>query len=184
MADVVTEAGEAARPRSVAMNVDTGEKTWLTPRCILDPRGRFDLDPCCPDGGMPWRTADRMVTKDEDGLRQDWEGLRVWLNPPYGREAEPFFRKLVSRSRGGGVALVFARTDTKLWQDYIFPNAHSVLFLRRRVRFCRQDGTPGETATAPSALISFSAEDADVLARAVDPLRPDALSGFVVSLRR
>ena len=84
----------------------------------------------------------------------------------------------------GGVALVFARTDTKLWQDFIFPNAYSVLFLRRRVRFCRQDGTPGETATAPSALISFSAEDADVLARAVDPLRPDALSGFVVSLRR
>lgn len=102
MAGVVTEACDAARPRSVAMNVDTGEKTWLTPRCILDPLGRFDLDPCCPDGGMPWRTADRMVTKDEDGLRQDWEGLRVWLNPPYGREAEPFFRKLVSRSRGGG----------------------------------------------------------------------------------
>ena len=102
MADVVTEACDAARPRSVAMNVDTGEKTWLTPRYILSPLGRFDLDPCCPEGGMPWRTADRMVTKAEDGLRQDWEGLRVWLNPPYGREAEPFFRKMVSRSRGGG----------------------------------------------------------------------------------
>lgn len=49
--------------QSVSMNIDTGEKTWLTPKWIIDVLGAFDLDPCCPDGEMPWRTADRMVTK-------------------------------------------------------------------------------------------------------------------------
>ena len=55
--------------QSVSMNIDTGEKTWLTPKWIIDVLGAFDLDPCCPDGEMPWRTADMMVRKKEDGLR-------------------------------------------------------------------------------------------------------------------
>lgn len=97
------------KPRSVNMNVDSGEKTWLTPRYIIDALGPFDTDPCCPDGGMPWPTATRMITKSEDGLAQAWEG-HVWLNPPYGREALPFFRQMTSY-RGGVLALcLYART--------------------------------------------------------------------------
>lgn len=49
------------------MNVDTGQKTWLTPKWIIDALGPFDMDPCVPDH-MPWSTATRMVTKAEDGL--------------------------------------------------------------------------------------------------------------------
>ena len=67
------------------MNVDSGQKTWLTPPEIIRSLGEFDLDPCVPDS-MPWQTAKRMVTKAEDGLTVDWNGKRVWLNPPYGRE--------------------------------------------------------------------------------------------------
>ena len=62
--------------RSISMNVDTGEKTWLTPPSILRRLGVFDLDPCCPDGGMPWPTASRMITKSEDSLSRDWGGGR------------------------------------------------------------------------------------------------------------
>lgn len=91
--------------RSVYMNVDTGEKTWLTPKYIVDALGPFDLDPCCPDGGMPWTTAKRMVTKSEDGLSVDWTGCRVWMNPPYGRESAPFFEKMSHHVSGGGQEL-------------------------------------------------------------------------------
>ena len=150
--------------RSANMNIDTGEKTWLTPPDIIIALGKFDLDPCCPDGKMPWRTAERMITKSEDGLKADWNGKRVWLNPPYGREAMPFFEKMVSHS-GGGVALVFARTDTALWQDIIFPNASAILFIRGRLRFYKKDGTQGEAATAPSALVAFSSWDASMLVK-------------------
>ena len=163
--------------QSVSMNVDTGYKTWLTPKWIIDVLGAFDLDPCCPDGEMPWRTADRMVTKSENGLRVDWRNQRVWLNPPYGREALPFFKKMIDDD-AHGIALVFARTDTTLWQKYIFPHANCILFLSGRLRFCRQDGTEGETATAPSALIAFGTEDGKVLC---DACERGYVNGFVMA---
>lgn len=86
--------------KSYNMNIDTGEKTWLTPRYIIDALGPFDLDPCCPPT-MPWRTATRMVHWPDDGLKVDWTGKRVWCNPPYGREAVPFLRKMAENKTGG-----------------------------------------------------------------------------------
>ena len=87
--------------RSYNMNIDTGEKTWLTPPHIIDTLGPFDLDPCCPPK-MPWQTATEMVCRPADGLAVDWRGKRVWLNPPYGREAVPFLRKMAIGGTGGG----------------------------------------------------------------------------------
>ena len=130
--------------RSVAMNIDSGEKTWLTPPHIIEALGPFDLDPCCPPN-MPWQTAAQMVCRPDDGLAVDWTGKRVWLNPPYGRDAMPFLGRMAVHDRGG-ILLIFARTDTSAWQDWIFPYAYSILFLRGRLRFlptrrnARRDG--------------------------------------------
>lgn len=140
------------------MNVDTGEKTWLTPPSIIEALGPFDLDPCCPSN-MPWRTATQMISLPDNGLLADWSGKRVWCNPPYGREAIPFLRKMAENTNGGGYSLIFARTDTSAWQDFIFPYAYGVLFLRGRIKFYKADGTPGETAPAPSALVAYSERD-------------------------
>lgn len=139
------------------MNIDTGEKSWLTPPEIIDALGPFDLDPCCPST-MPWRTAAQMVHWPNDGLKVDWTGKRVWLNPPYGRDAVPFLGRMAVHD-GGGILLIFARTDTSAWQDRIFPYAYGILFLRGRLRFHRPDGTQGETASAPSALVAYSERD-------------------------
>lgn len=87
--------------KSYNMNIDTGEKTWLTPPHIINALGPFDLDPCCPPT-MPWRTATRMVHWPEDGLQVDWTGKRVWCNPPYGHDAVPFLRKMAENKIGGG----------------------------------------------------------------------------------
>lgn len=86
--------------KSYNMNIDTGEKTWLTPPEIINALGPFDLDPCCPPT-MPWRTATRMVHWPNDGLKVDWTGKRVWCNPPYGRDAVPFLRKMAENKTGG-----------------------------------------------------------------------------------
>ena len=85
---------------SYNMNIDTGEKTWLTPPHIINALGPFDLDPCCPPT-MPWRTAAQMVHWPDDGLKVDWTGKRVWCNPPYGREAMPFLGRLAVHKGGG-----------------------------------------------------------------------------------
>ena len=87
-------------------NIDTGEKSWLTPPQIISSLGEFDIDPCCPPN-MPWKTAKRMVCQPENGLEVDWTGKRVWLNPPYGRESVPFLIKMTHQSKllredGGG----------------------------------------------------------------------------------
>ena len=87
--------------KSYNMNIDTGEKTWLTPPHIIQALGPFDLDPCCPPT-MPWRTAKQMVHWPNDGLKVDWTGQRVWCNPPYGRDAVPFLRKMAENKTGGG----------------------------------------------------------------------------------
>ena len=142
---------------SQRMNLDSGEKTWLTPPHIIEKLGPFDLDPCCPDE-MPWPTASDMVTKDRDGLSVDWSGKRVWLNPPYGRESYPFLRRM-ARHSGGGIAFLFARTDTKAWQKYIFPAAYGILFISGRVNFYQKDGSIGKRSPAPSALVAYSAQD-------------------------
>lgn len=60
---------------------------------------------------------------------------------------------------GGGYSLIFARTDTSAWQDWVFPFAFGALFVRGRIRFFKADGAPGETAPAPSALIAYTQED-------------------------
>lgn len=97
--------------KSYNMNIDTGEKTWLTPPHIIQALGPFDLDPCCPPT-MPWQTATQMVCRPDDGLAVDWTGKRVWCNPPYGREAVPFLRKMAENKTRGGVFCLYLHEPT------------------------------------------------------------------------
>ena len=111
-----------------------------------------------------------------DGLLADWNGHRVWCNPPYGRDGLPFIKRMAKHAKaetGGGMLLVFARTDTAAWQDWIFPFACGALFLRGRMRFHRPDGSLDSTATAPSALVAYSSAD-------MDALRTSGLQGAVL----
>ena len=93
------------------INADSGEKTWLTPKRVIDALGHFDTDPCCPPN-MPWRTADRMLTKEDDGTTAPWVG-RVWLNPPYGREALPFLRRMADHEGGVSSSSSHGRTPMR-----------------------------------------------------------------------
>ena len=105
---------------------------WYTPKEVLKALGRFDLDPCAPVHPL-WPTAEVMYDRDMDGLSLKWEG-RVWLNPPYSRPLiEQFVRKLAEH--GNGIALLFNRCDSKMFQDVIFEKATGMKFLRHRIRF-------------------------------------------------
>lgn len=93
---------------------------WYTPKEIIDALGEFDLDPCAPMRPL-WRTARVMYNKEQDGLKQKWEG-RVWLNPPYSRPTiEHFITRMVEHNNG--IALLFNRLDNKMFQDVVFPKA-------------------------------------------------------------
>ena len=133
---------------------------WYTPKEIIDALGEFDLDPCAPVNPL-WQTGKVMYDKNVDGLKQEWKG-RVWLNPPYSR---PLIEKFISRmaEHGNGIALLFNRCDSKMFQDTIFEKATAMKFLRNRIRFYRQDGTRGDSPGCGSILIAFGEDNAEIL---------------------
>jgi len=146
---------------------------WLTPPAIIRALGDFDLDPCTCDA-MPWKTADKQFTLADDGLTQDWGDNRVWLNPPYSREAVKWLRLMAKHNHG--TALVFARTETAWFFETVWRAASAVLFLEGRLHFHYPDGTRAKAnAGAPSCLVAYGRFDSYKLA-------DSGLAGYFVTL--
>jgi len=141
---------------SARMNNDE----WLTPPYIFLGLGPFDLDPCSPVV-RPWPIAKKHYTKEDDGLSKEWEG-RVWCNPPYGREAEKWLKRLCEH--GNGIALIFARTETEMFFRYVWEKASAVLFIRGRLIFYHVDGERAKAnAGAPSCLVAYGKSNVNAL---------------------
>jgi len=75
---------------------------------------------------------------------------------------------------GNGIALVFARTETRMFFNYIWNDADGILFLRGRLAFFHVDGTEGGHAGAPSCLIAYGRNN-------VNALRDSKLDGILVT---
>jgi hypothetical protein len=146
-------SGAMGSHQSAAMLSDI----WLTPPAIVEALGPFDLDPCSPIG-RPWDTAAKHYTIDDDGLAQQWDGY-TWVNPPYGKEAATWLDRLADH--GDGIALVFARTETRMFFDHVWPRADALLFIEGRLHFHRPDGTRAKANSgAPSVLIAYGSRAA------------------------
>lgn len=131
---------------------------WLTPPDIVRAVGPFDLDPCAAVN-QPWQTAIDQWT--DGGLDWPWVG-NVWCNPPYGRETEKWLRRCAEH--GNAIALVFARTETRMFFDYVWETAAALLFLRGRPHFHRPDGTRASgNSGGPLVLIGYGRKMADRL---------------------
>lgn len=137
---------------------------WLTPPEIIRALGPFDLDPCAPVV-RPWDTAASHYTKNDDGLNLPWHG-RVWLNPPYGNQTFNWLGRLAIHRNG--IALIFARTETRGFHIVVWNKAHALFFFRGRLRFFHADGTQAGPANAPSVLVSYSREDTEAIRAAAD----------------
>jgi len=135
---------------------------WLTPPEIISSLGSFDLDPCAAPEPRPWPTARQHITLPGDGLRADWKGARVWMNPPYS-DAGRWVRRL--SVHGHGTALVFARTEPSWFWEYIWRRSSALLFITGRLHFYRATGLRAPmNAGAPSVLVAYGPGDADALA--------------------
>ena len=144
---------------------------WLTPPEILQSLGLFDMDPCASQF-QPWRTAEKQFTIEDDGLARDWVG-RVWCNPPYGPHAEKFLKRMADH--GNGIALIFARTETKAFQQHCWQRADAMLFMSGRIKFRLPGGGVAGPAGAPSVLIAYGKGN-------VHALRSSKIPGYVVEL--
>lgn len=92
-------------------------------------------------------------TFSDNGLLQDWEGERVYCNPPYS-SIRPWIEKAWEETNAGIVVMLLPanRTEQAWWQDLIEPfrvreNCRlRVEFLPGRLRFLK----PGQTAIGPN----------------------------------
>lgn len=141
-----------------------GTDEWLTPPEILAKLGPFDLDPCSPhESRRPWTTATKHYSKEDDGLSQEWQG-RVWMNPPFGREAAKWMCKLAEH--GNGIALIPARTETAMFFESVWGAADAVLFLQGRPHFHRVDGSRAPfNSGAPICLVAYGVANVAALER-------------------
>lgn len=147
---------------------------WLTPPWLLEKLGQFDLDPCSPGDRRPWDTAKAHYSLPDDGLSLPWEG-RVWCNPPYGLEATKWLKRCYEH--GNATALIFARTETKMFFDYVWDKAHSILFIKGRLFFHHVNGEQAKANSgAPSVLISYDQDNTNFL-------KASDISGKLIILR-
>lgn len=142
-------------------NRSEGKETYFTPPPIVKPLGLFNLDPCT-HVDRPWDTAEEHMTIEDDGLLLPWFG-RVWMNPPYGKALGDWMNKLALHNNG--TALIFARTETAAFHDYVFPYADSILYVKGRITFYDINGDllPNNSG-APSVLIGYGENNSDAIA--------------------
>jgi hypothetical protein len=132
----------------VATDSEAAESTtWLTPLSLVRTLGEFDLDPCGYPGHDTAKTL--FCLPERDGLECAWFG-RVWLNPPYGKEAKTWLGRL--DVHGNGIALIFGRLETKWIQPFL---SNGFFQLEGRINFISDRGGKTGNAGAPSILIPF-----------------------------
>lgn len=147
---------------------------WLTPPAIINTLAPFDLDPCSPIV-PPWKIADRTFTVNDDGLRQEWFG-RVWCNPPYGKETAKWLRKCAEH--GNAIALIFNRTETAMFFDYVWNAADAVFFIEGRLTFYHVNGASANSpAGSGSVLIAYGKNN-------VESLRNAGIRGKLIELSK
>jgi hypothetical protein len=129
----------------------TRKEEWYTPKKILDALGIFDLDPCSPK--KPYnKIANNIYTKEDNGLNKKWSGS-VYCNPPYGKQTKFWLSKCAEHDNC--IALIFARTETKMFFNYVWNKASSVFFIKARLKFLNEKNQIIGSAGAPSVLISY-----------------------------
>ena len=127
---------------------------WATPKDFYEELNKefdFDYDPC-------------PLHAEFDGLTIEW-GQRNFINPPYSRKLkEAFVKKAITEAEQGKlcVMLLPVSTSTKLFHDYILPNAQDIRFVRGRIKF-RGVNTFGEyvdnkTPMHDSMIVIFNKE--------------------------
>ncbi len=97
----------------------------------LNKEFNFDFDPCPYNEGV-------IIN---DGLKIDW-GKSNFVNPPYSQKLkEQFIIKGIEEMKKGNISvfLIPVSTSTKLFHDYIKPNASEIRFIKGRIKFGKID---------------------------------------------
>jgi hypothetical protein len=139
---------------------------WYTPPRLFTALGcSFDLDVASPGPSVvPWIPAHRYIDREDDGLKEDWQGF-VWMNPPFGARNGllPWLNKFVAHRNG--VCLVPDRTSAPWWQ-LSAPDMDLILFVSGKIKFIGADGKPGNSPAQGTCLMALGSRGKEALHRA------------------
>lgn len=147
----------------------SNKQDWETPQWLFDKLNKhfkFDLDSCANELNSKCKM---WYTELTDGLKQNWYndgGRSVFVNPPYNNITQ-WVKKCYEESQKGCtvVMLIPARTDTKVWHEYICKGR--VTLLKGRLKFSNSKNS----SPFPSCIVVFgSMYDAGIRNQADDPL--------------
>lgn len=125
---------------------NSDKKDWNTPPKYVEPireffGGKIDFDPCSNEHSLVDASVN-VVYPFQDGLKEDWNYKKIFVNPPYGRSdgtsLYSWFSKAVQEYNHEKeiIFLVPVATNTKHFKDIIFTQFTSVCFLAdTRLRF-------------------------------------------------
>lgn len=111
---------------------------WATPDYVFNKLnekfGPFDLDPAASNLNTK---CEKYYTRSDNGLRQDWSGAAVFLNPTYGREILGWARKCAESRYNTKIicALLPGRTDSYWFQAHVLLTANELHFVKGRIKF-------------------------------------------------
>ncbi|TIX28891.1 DNA N-6-adenine-methyltransferase [Mesorhizobium sp.] len=130
---------------------DGKSNDWYTPAYIFAALGcEFDLDVAHPATAKTHVPAKQFISANS--LEQDWFGF-IWMNPPFGARnslstwLDKFF------AHGNGIALTPDRTSCPWWQA-ANRQADAVLFIDKKVKFERPDGSLGKSPSNGTTLFA------------------------------
>ena len=132
------------------------KQDWGTPPHVFDffdAKYNFQLDAAAREDNA---LCERFIGPETDALSVPWEAQTVWLNPPYGRGVGRWVEKAYREAQAGKTVgvLIFARTDTKWWHNFVM-KALVVYLIKGRIKFVGPDGSAANPATAPSCFVVF-----------------------------
>lgn len=116
------------------------DNKWNTPRYLFDILNKvmpISLD--CASSPEHTLVPGKYITEKEDETWTAEGETGLFINPPYSptKVCTRLVKKVVEQAKLHNIPaaiLIPSRTDTKLWQDIIFPNC-SIIFISGRIKF-------------------------------------------------
>lgn len=130
-------------PRAI---LQTNSIEWWTPQRYVDMArsvmGDIDLDPASCAEANETICARQFFDRHTNGLTKEWRG-RVWLNPPYGKDARAFVYRLLTEYENGrvtqAIALLNSNSVESIW--FVPLRAFLLCFPRGRIHFMSPNAT-------------------------------------------
>lgn len=141
----------------------SNKQDWETPQWLFDKLNshlNFTLDVCADFSNAKCKEYYNIA---DNGLSQEWKGM-CYCNPPY-NDIATWVKKSYEESQKDCtvVMLIPARTDTKIWHQYI--SKGSVTLLKGRLKFSNSKNS----APFPSCIVVFGKQyDASIRNQADD----------------